>query len=209
MQVVTDRASAVTARRVGWLFFSLLVLSVGVTLVLNARLGTDGYSTLINGITRASGLPFALITVLVGIVFVGVGWAKGLRPGLGTIAQPVVGGLTIGAMLPVFPVPESLPFRWLQFVLGFAVLCVGVAGYLGADLGIGPTEAPSIAFDPPVPYQWSMMAVQAGCTALGWLCGGDVGLGTLVVVFGIGPIVARLRPVLPRWDAEPAADLVP
>lgn len=185
--------------RVAWLVGSCLVLSCGVALLLGSRLGSDGYSTMLNGLMLRTGLPFVLVSVSVSIVFVAIAWAKGLRPDLGTLVQPVVVGLSVGFLLPLAPRPEGGPARWVEFAAGFVVVCLGVAGYLAADLGIGPTEGPAIAFDPPVPFRWSYMGIQAFGLVVGWLCGADVGLGTVLVVFGIGPIVDRLRPVMPHW----------
>jgi uncharacterized protein len=83
-------------------------------------------------------------------------------------------------------------------VVGFAVLCVGVAGYLAVDLGAGPTEVAALAWDPPVPFRWSYAAVQVVGAASGWLMGASLGLGTVVVVVLIGPVVDRLMPLLRR-----------
>lgn len=192
------RTSRYRPVRVAWLVGSLVVLAVGVAMLLASRLGADGYSTLINGLTIASGWPFALVTILVAAVFIGAAWARGLRPDIGTVLQPVIVGLVVGALLPVLPSPGGVG-ALVEFALGFAVICVGVAGYLSADLGIGPTESAPIAFDPPVPFRWSYMAVQVLGCLLGFACGADVGLGTLLVVFGISPVVDRLRGVMPRW----------
>lgn len=188
------------ADRIGWLVGSCVVLSVGVALLLGSRLGSDGWSTMLNGLYLTSGLPFVVVSLAASALFIGIAWVKGLRPDVGTVIQPLVVGSTIGALLPWAPRPESVGARWLEFAVGFAIICVGVAGYLSADLGIGPTEAPSIAFDPPVPFRWSYTAVQAAGCLLGFACGADVGLGTLLVVFGIGPVVDRLRGLMPRWD---------
>lgn len=186
--------------RIAWLVGSCVVLSAGVALLLGSRQGSDGWSTMLNGLYLRTGLPFVVVSLAMSVLFIGIAWARGLRPDLGTLVQPLVVGSAVGAFLPLAPRPEALAGRWLEFAVGFVVICVGVAGYLSADLGIGPTEAPSIAFDPPVPFRWSYMAVQAAGCLLGFACGADVGMGTMLVVFGIGPIVDRLRGVLPRWE---------
>lgn len=196
----TGRAGRYQPARIAWLIGSSVVLSVGVALLLGSRHGSDGWSTMLNGLYLRTGLPFVVVSLAMSALFIGIGWARGLRPDLGTLVQPVVVGFAVGALLPLAPRPEDLGLRWLEFALGFVVICLGVAGYLAADLGIGPTEAPSIAFDPPIPFRWSYMAVQAAGCLLGYACGADVGPGTLLVVFGIGPIVDRLRGLMPRWE---------
>ena len=42
------------------LVISCAVLGVGVAFLLDAALGSDGYSTLISGLTKTSGLPFVV-----------------------------------------------------------------------------------------------------------------------------------------------------
>ena len=83
------------AARAGQLLVSCAVLGVGVGFVLSARLGSDGYSSLINGLVRASGVPYALVSPAVGLTFVLAAWSRGVRPGVGTITHPVVVGLSV------------------------------------------------------------------------------------------------------------------
>lgn len=180
------------------LVVSCAVLGVGVALLLDARLGSDGYSMLVNGLSIASGVDFAAVNVVVGLALVLAAWARGRRPGPGTLTQPLVVGLVVGALLPVLPQPDSPAWRWGELVLGFAALCVGVAGYLAADLGAGPAEAAALAWDPPLPFRWSYSLVQLVGAGVGWACGATLGPGTVLVVVLIGPVVDRLLPVLRR-----------
>jgi uncharacterized membrane protein YczE len=179
------------------------VLGVGVALLLDARLGSDGYSTLVNGLTLASGIRFAVVNLVVGVSFVGMAWLRGRPPGLGTITQVVLVGVVIDLVLPLLPGPDGLAARVVELGLAFVVLCVGVAGYLAADLGAGPAEAAALAWDPPVPFRWSYTAVQGGGALVGWLCGADVGAGTLMVVLLIGPVVDRMLPAFRRLAGVP------
>lgn len=110
--------------------------------------------------------------------------------------QPVVVGVVVSLMLDVLPGPASSGARLLEMLAGFVVVCVGVAGYLAADLGAGPTEVAALAWDPPVPFRWSYSLVQVVGASVGWLLGASVGVGTLLVVVLIGPAVAWLLPLL-------------
>lgn len=183
-------------RRIAQLFGSCVVLGLGVALLLDARLGSDGYSTLVNGTTRASGLDFAVVNLVVGATLVLAAWLRGRPPGLGTIVQVVVVGFTISVLLPVLPTPDAWALRGAELLAAFGVMCLGVAGYLAADLGAGPAEAAALAWDPPVPFRWSYTTVQVGGGLIGWWGGADVGVGTLLVVLLIGPVVDRLIPRL-------------
>ncbi|MEO5853005.1 MAG: hypothetical protein ABIQ15_10880 [Nocardioides sp.] len=185
-------------QRVVRLVLSCVVLGLGVSLLLDARLGSDGYSMFVNGLSIAGGWEFGIVNVLVGLALVLMAWARGRRPGLGTLVQPVVVGVVVGAVLPALPEPESLGLRWAELLVGFVMLAVGVAGYLAVDVGAGPAEAAALAWDPPVPFRWSYSLVQVTMAAVGWACGATLGVGTLLVVLLIGPVVDRLLPVLRR-----------
>ena len=64
-----------------------LVLGTGVALLLTADLGSDGYSTLVNGVSKATGISFLLANLLISLLFL---WSRryaGSIPGLGTVVQ--------------------------------------------------------------------------------------------------------------------------
>lgn len=188
--------------RLAQLVLSCVVLGVGVTLLLAAALGSDGYSTLVYGISLAAGVPFIVANTVVGAALIAVAWWRGLRPGWGTIVQPVVVGATITAGLAVMHSPHGLLPRAVLLVAAFPVLAVGVAGYLGSGAGAGPTEAAPLALDPPVPFRWSYSVLQGGGALVGWLLGAAVGPGTLIVIFLLGPAVDLLSSRVPALDVH-------
>jgi uncharacterized membrane protein YczE len=166
-----------------------VVLGIGVGLLLTAALGSDGYSTLVNGISLASGAAFLWVNCGVGAVFVALAWWRGLTPGWATILQPVAVGGVINLVLAATTTPDSWVLRGLLLVAAFPVLVLGVAGYLGSGAGAGPTEAAALAFDPPIAFRWSYSVLQGGGALGGWLLGAAIGPGTLLVIFLLGPAV--------------------
>lgn len=187
------------------LTLSCVVLGAGVALLLTAELGSDGYSTLVSGLALASGLPFWSVNVSLGVVLIALAWTRGVRPGPGTVVQPVVVGLTVSALLAAAATPEDAVVRAVLAALALPVLALGVAGYLAVEAGAGPAEAAGQAFDPPVPFGWSYTVLQVGGALVGWACGAAVGPGTVLVALTIGPIVDLLRPRLPQPRLRPAA----
>lgn len=195
-------------RRVVQLVASCVVLGIGVGLLLRAALGSDGFSTLINGISLATKIDFAVVNLVVSVVLVGLAWLRGVRPGMGTVAQPVVVGLTVSIMLRLVDEPAGVAARIGLLAASFGLAALGVAGYLGSRTGAGPTEAAALAFDPPVPFRWSYSAVQGVGALVGWLLGADIGPGTILVVLALGPLVDLLLARVPGLDraAGPATE---
>jgi uncharacterized membrane protein YczE len=186
--------------KVAQLALGCVVLGVGVAFLLEAALGSDGYSTLVNGLTLATGRPFWVMNAVVGVALITMAWLRGTRPGLGTVGQPLVVGFTVSAALAVIPTAGTLPTRIAELLLAFVLLAVGVAVYLASDTGAGPAEAAAVAWDPPVPFRWSYSVVQGGGALVGWLLGAAIGPGTLLVIFLLGPAVDLLRRAVPALE---------
>lgn len=166
-----------------------VVLGLGVALLLAADWGSDGYSTLVNGIAIRSGLSFWVVNLLVGVVLVALAAARRVRPGPGTVVQVALVGVTVSVFLDLIGTPAGTGLRVLLIAAAFPVLAVGIALYLGSHTGAGPAEAAALAWDPPVPFRWSYSAVQGGGALVGWLLGATIGVGTIAVIFLLGPAV--------------------
>ncbi len=175
--------------RVLLLFAGCIVLGVGVALLLTADLGSDGYSTLVNGFSIALDLEFVIANVVISVLFVAMAAARRVYPGLGTVVQVLVVGGTVSLLLELLETPDSLAARIVLLVVAFPVLALGIAAYLGSQTGAGPTEAAALAWDPPVPFKWSYSIVQGGGALIGWLLGATIGVGTIAVIVALGPLV--------------------
>jgi uncharacterized membrane protein YczE len=187
------------------LMLGCLVLGVGVTLALVPRLGSDGYSTLVNGLAIGLDVPFLWMSAVVGFAFVGLGWLRGVRPGLGTLVQVVVVSVVVNIGLEVLEQPESLWARLALLAVAFPVLAAGIALYLGVGLGAGPVEAAALGFDPPVPFAVSYNTAQLLGALVGWWQGAAVGLGTLFVIVLLGPAVALAARLLRQDLHQPGS----
>ena len=198
-------------RRIAMLLLGCVVLGTGVAMLLAADLGSDGYSTFVNGLALTTGMAFWIANALVGVVLVVLAALRRVRPGIGTVVQVVGVGVVVGLVLDLLETPDSLVWRGVLLVAAFPVLAVGIALYLGSHTGAGPAEAAALAWDPPVAFKWSYCVVQGGGALGGWLLGATVGVGTLAVIFLLGPAVdltARLLRVDLHQDStaqQPAA----
>lgn len=188
------------------LLVGCLVLGTGVALLLAADLGSDGYSTFVNGLTITTGVDFWIMNLVVGVALVALAALRKVYPGIGTVVQVVLVGVTVSVVLDLLAAPDTLGWRLALLVAAFPVLAIGIALYLGSHTGAGPAEAAALAWDPPVPFRWSYSLVQGGGALGGWLLGATVGVGTLAVILLLGPAVdltARLLSLDLRQEPEP------
>jgi uncharacterized protein len=178
-----------SARRTTMLLVGCVVLGTGVALLLAADLGSDGYSTFVNGLTLTTGVDFWIVNLAVGVVLVALAALRKVYPGIGTVVQVVLVGVTVSAVLGVLDTPDVLGWQVALLAAAFPVLALGIALYLGSHTGAGPAEAAALAWDPPVPFKWSYSVVQGGGALGGWLLGATVGVGTVAVILLLGPAV--------------------
>lgn len=175
--------------RLSLLVGGCITLGLGVGLLLTGDLGSDGYSTLVNGIALSTGLTFWVANALVSVVFLAAAAARRVYPGIGTVVQILLVGLTVTVALELMSTPEGWPARIALLVLAFPVLAIGIATYLGSNTGAGPAEAAGLAWDPPVPFKWTYSVIQGGGALGGWLLGATIGAGTIGVILILGPLV--------------------
>src|SRR5689334_1683535 len=153
------------------LLVGCVVLGTGVAMLLAADLGSDGYSTFVNGISLTSGTEFWIANAIVGAVLVVLAALRHVRPGVGTVVQVVLVGVVVGVVLDLLETPDALVWRGVLLVAAFPVIAIGIVLYLGSHTGAGPAEAAALAWDPPVPFKWSYSVVQGGGALGGWLLG--------------------------------------
>lgn len=197
-----------SARRTAMLLVGCVVLGVGVAMLLAADLGSDGYSTFVNGLTITTGVDFWIVNLVVGVVLVALAALRKVYPGVGTVVQVVLVGVTVSAVLDVLETPDALGWQIALLAAAFPVLALGIALYLGSHAGAGPAEAAALAWDPPVPFKWSYSVVQGGGALGGWLLGATVGVGTLAVILLLGPavdLVARILSLDLHQERDPQA----
>jgi uncharacterized membrane protein YczE len=191
-------------RRLALLVLGCVVLGVGVAMLLTADLGSDGFSTLVNGVSIASGMSFLVCNALISLLFLVAAALRRVFPGVGTLVQVLVVGWTVSFLIDLLDTPEGLPWRVALLAGALPVVAVGIALYLGANTGAGPAESAALAWDPPVPFRWSYSVVQGGGAVVGWLLGATIGLGTVAVIVLLGPGVDLASRLL-RLDVHQGA----
>lgn len=190
------------------LLVGCVVLGMGVAMLLTADLGSDGYSTFVNGTALATGIEFWIANLIVGAVLVTLAMLRKVYPGIGTVVQVVLVGVVVDVALGRMTTPDDLVWRSVLLLAAFPVLAIGIALYLGSHTGAGPAEAAALAWDPPVAFRWTYSVVQGGGAIGGWLMGATVGAGTLAVIFLLGPAVDLAARML-RVDLHQATDPQP
>ena len=199
-------------RRLPRLILGIVPLGIGIGMMVEARLGVSPYDVLHQGIADHTGLSFGTVVILLGLLVLLLWIPLGQRFGIGTVINTLTVGLIVDAFLDWSPDPGSLALRWVYLLVGIVVIAFGVGLYIGAGLGPGPRDGLMTGI---AAKGYPLWLVRTGLelTALlaGWLLGGDVGIGTVLFAFGIGPLghffLLRLHLGVGGGDPDPAATI--
>ena len=210
LHVVTLPSRAELRRRLPRLLAGIVVLSGGIALMLQARLGVSSYDVLHQGLAKLTGLSFGTVVVLLGLALLVLWIPIGQRFGLGTIVNTVTVGFIVDAILRVLPAPAGLPLRWPMLFGGIVVTALGTGLYIGAGLGPGPRDGLMTGLAAKGQPLWAVRTgLEVTALAAGWALGGDVGIGTLLFAATIGPLshwfLARLHLGVGDLDPDPNA----
>ncbi|WP_328395619.1 membrane protein YczE [Nocardia sp. NBC_00416] len=191
--------------RLTQLVLGLAGYGISLTLLVESSLGASSWNILAEGVALHSGLTFGLATNIIALVVL-VFWIP-LRelPGLGTLLNVVLVGACADLSAFVLPSPGSLPGQLLYYVLGLLMLTWFDAVYLGARFGPGPRDGLMTGavrvFGKPI---WMVRTgIEVIVLIVGWLLGGTVGLGTVLIAVLMGPLVQQfLRVTTVRLAAD-------
>jgi len=181
--------------RAALLLPSLTLYGVSVALMLRAELGQMPWGVLDQGLAEVLGIEVGTASILVGAGVLLLWLPLRCRPGLGTLCNVVLVGLSINATLALLPAPEALGARVPLLLVGVLLNAVATGAYIGAGLGAGPRDGLTTGI---AARGHSVRVVRTTIELLvlgaGWLLGGTVGVGTLLYALAIGPLVHRTLP---------------
>lgn len=180
------------------LLAGLALYGVSEALMLAPAVGVSPWDVFHTGLARMSGIPVGTVLIIVGAGVLLLWIPLRQRPGVGTLANIVAIGLVVDLMLGDLPALRALWLRWAVFAAGVLLNAVATGLYIGAGLGAGPRDGLTTGLAARGRSIRAMRtAVEVSVLALGWLLGGNVGLGTLVYAVAIGPLV---HVTIPRLD---------
>lgn len=179
----------------------LLLYGIADAFMIRAAVGVDPWTVFAQGVSLHTPLSIGILTNIIGLTVLLLWIPLRQRPGLGTILNILLVGPGIDLGLWLLPVPESMWLRIAFLTIGMLLLAVASGIYIGARLGPGPRDGLMTGiharFGTPI---WiARTGVELTVLVIGWILGGNVGLGTVAFALLIGPLCGI---TLPLFDAE-------
>jgi uncharacterized membrane protein YczE len=186
------------------LYAGLVLYGISSSLLVLAGLGLDPWDVFHQGLSRTFGLAIGTWAIIVGAAVLLLWIPLRQRPGLGTVSNVVLVGLTMNVVLGHVHAPHAMTLRVACLVCGVFLNGVATGAYIGAGLGPGPRDGLMTGI---AARGHSIRLVRTGLelTVLltGWLLGGTVGVGTVVYALSIGPLAHVFIPLFARGRPTP------
>ena len=201
-------------RRLPQLYVGLVLYGVSLAMMIRGDLGLAPWDVLHSGLTRHLPITIGQAVVLMSFVVL-VAWVP-LRevPGVGTISNALIVGVSADATLALLDRPDALVLR-VSLMLGGVLLCgLATALYIGAQFGRGPRDGlmTGLARRTGLSLRLVRTGLEVTVVLIGLLLGGSLGVGTVLFALAIGPLTQFLLPYLTveparRDEGQPATAL--
>lgn len=161
------------------------------------RLGIGPWDVFHVGLYRNLGLSIGSWSIISGLVIV-LGTAIALKklPKIGTWLNMILLGVFIDIFNWIIPDFEALGAQIIIFILGVVVMGYGMGIYISPNIGAGPRDSLMLLFVEKfgISIKKIRTIIEIIVALLGWLLGGPVGVGTVIIALLIGQFVHYTLP---------------
>ncbi len=178
------------------LFFitGIIVLSFGITLTIKGQLfGVGSWDVLHIGLTKTLGLSIGSWSIILGLAILAFDMLITKKfPLPGTFIDMFLAGIFIDIFNYWLPDIDGFWMQLISYLTGLVLLGWGGCGmYMVANLGIGPRDTLMLMMVHKLGWSVtrSRTTMEVTVAIIGFLLGGPIGIGTVFMAFGLGPIV--------------------
>ena len=183
-----------------WSFFlvGLAVLGLGIAMTIKGKaFGIGPWDVFHYGLFKQFGLTigsWSIITGFIILAFTSLYTKK--MPQLGAFLNMLLLGLFIDFFLYILPDPVTLLSQGIVFIVGIVVLGYGIGLYVTSGLGAGPRDGIMLLIVEKTGWRidWVRNGIEIAVLFFGWLLGGPVGIGSIVIAFMLGKIIQFSMP---------------
>lgn len=199
-------------RRGPQLLGGLVIMGTGIALMVLAGLGLGPWDVLHQGLSTRTGVPIGTVGIIVGVGVLALWVPLKQRLGVGTVVNTVLIGVTVDVVLALAPDLGPTWLRWAGMLGGIVLYAAGTGLYIGAGLSPGPRDGLMTGLaERGASVRVVRTGIELGVLALGWLLGGTIGVGTVVLAVTVGPLVQHFlgRFTMPALVPATAAATAP
>lgn len=176
----------ITAR----LLLGFILYGLAIVVMIHANIGLSPWDVFHQGISLKTGLTMGQISIGVGIIIIIIDAFMGEGIGFATLGNVFFIGtfLDIFQGLKIVPYANNLFTGIVMMIIGIVLAAIATVLYLKPALGSGPRDGLMLAINKRSSKSVGTIRTIIELTVLtiGWLLGGNVGIGTIISGFGLG-----------------------
>jgi uncharacterized membrane protein YczE len=175
------------------LMAGLFLYSLGIAFTVNARLGLAPWDVFHQGLSNQLGISMGVAIQIAGAAVLILDLLLHERIGWGTIANVYFIGLFLDLIqhFGLVPLFQGLIPGVLMMVIGMIIISFATYLYLGAELGSGPRDGLMVALTKALKLPVGLIrgGIELTVCIAGYLMGGSIGWGTLIMALGMGVFI--------------------
>ncbi len=179
-----------------------LCIGIAVSLLRLSHFGTDPFSTMNLGVSGFIDVSFGVYQLIFNLFILIIQFIFARNAiGVGTIVNMVgigfISDFFVYGYQELFGPSPLIVTKIIFLLISVVIVGIGVALYMTADMGISPWDAMPLVIQNishnKIPFIWARMMQDILGVVIGFSFGAVVGVATVIMAFGIGPLVQYFR----------------
>lgn len=175
------------------LTLGLILYSIGIVMTINANLGLAPWDVFHMGISIITGFTFGVSGILIGLLIIIFNIFFGEKVGIATILNMIIIGIFIDILMlnNIIPIFNNIILQLIMMFLGIFIIGIATYYYLSVELGSGPRDGLMVLITKKSnkSVRFVRNSIELTVLLIGFLLGGKVGIGTILMSLSIGPII--------------------
>lgn len=187
-------------RRIFFILLAHVIIGLAINLLRISLFGNDPFSCMQLGFSKLFNASYGTCVIIFNLIaIIPIFIIDRSYIQIGTLVNMFLLGPVVDCwywiMAMVYPDLGYITFaaRCACLIIGVVLCCFGGSMYMVTNLGMGPYDAIGWIIEQvtkkKVPFKYARMAIDGTATVVGFILGSIVGVGTLVMALGTGPLI--------------------
>lgn len=187
------------------LMFGVLLYAIGILFTLYSKMGMSPWDVFHMGIVNHTSLTLGQVSQITGFIILFSAYFIGVVPGIGSACNMIFIGMFIDIIekFKIFRTPDSLILQIIMLFTGIIIMGWATYFYLKVNLGAGPRDGLMEGLVKKVKKPvWIIRGIiEITVLVIGYILGGPVGIGTVIIAGTIG-LSVQLAFKIGKYDSE-------
>ena len=191
-----------------------IIIAIGVSTCRISQMGIDPFTSMTTGISSLLNIPLGIFqgsvnaVLFLALILLNKRNLKYLN--IGAIINMFLLGFFVQFFNDIYcklfsvsspdVIPFSLPIKFMVLIIGILFVTIGCSLYMTSDLGTGCYDALSIYMSEEMSPSYPVCRIMTDvvCVLLGFISGGPLGIATIFLMFGTGPLISAWNKLISK-----------